>query len=76
MPGHSVRALLCGVLLVPLAWIGIVLAEKLHARGLLIPVMAIWVVVVLADIALAVLSISRSRRHRIEQTPEPKFGRR
>lgn len=76
MPSHSLRALLCGVLLVPLAWIGIVLVEKLHGNGALVPVMLVWGVVAATDLAFAVLSIGRSRRHRLEQRPEPKFGRR
>lgn len=76
MPGHSVRALLCAVLLVPLAWIGIVLFEKLHGRGVLIPVIAVWGLVLLADLTIALLSVRRSRQHRIDRTAEPKFGRR
>jgi uncharacterized membrane protein len=76
MPGHSVRALLCGIVLVPLAWIGIVLVGKLHGKGMLVPVLAVCGVVVLADVAVALISISRSRRHRIERTAEPKLGRR
>jgi hypothetical protein len=45
-----VKALLCGVLLVPLAWIGIVLVEKFHRRGLLVPVMMVWALVVIAAV--------------------------
>ena len=77
MPGHSVRALLCGVLLVPLAWIGIVLFEKLHGSGALMPAIVVWGFVVLADLTVTLLSVGRSRQHRINRTPEPGvFGRR
>jgi hypothetical protein len=47
-----VKALLCGVLPVPLAWIGIVLVEKFHGRGLLVPVMMVWALVVIAAVGL------------------------
>jgi len=76
MPSHSMRALLCGVLLVPLAWIGIVLFEKLHGSGALVPVIAVWGLVVLADLTVTLLSVGWSRQHRINRTPEPRLGRR
>lgn len=74
MPRHSIRALICGVLLVPLAWIGIVLLAKLHGSGALIPLMVIWALVIAADAALAIWSAARARRCRVEQTPESTSG--
>jgi hypothetical protein len=74
MPGHSVKALLFGVLLVPLAWIGIVLVEKFHARGLLVPVMAVWSLVVIADMGLAVMSALRSRQPESSGRPSLSLG--
>jgi hypothetical protein len=41
MPGHSLSTLLCGILFVHLAWIGIVLVGMLHGRLLLVPVMLV-----------------------------------
>ncbi|HEX5282575.1 MAG TPA: hypothetical protein VFW30_00515 [Bryocella sp.] len=76
MPSHSVKGLICGVLLIPLAWIGIVLIDKLHASGALVPVIVVWALVVLADLWFCVMSVARARRDRIERTPEPKLGRR
>jgi hypothetical protein len=76
MPSHSVKGFVCGVLLIPLAWIGIVLVGKLHAKGALVPVIVVWALVVLGDLWLCVMSVARARRHRIERTPEPKLGRR
>ena len=75
MPVHSLRALLGGVALVPLAWVGIVLVEKLHGRVVLLPVMIVWALVVAADVALVWFSVGRSRRHRVERQPEPMAGR-
>lgn len=76
MPGHSVRALVCGVLLVPLAWIGIVLMDKFRGSSALLPIIVIWGLVLLADLAIAIVSLGRARQHRLQRTPEPKFGRR
>lgn len=76
MPSHSVKGFICGVLLIPLAWIGIVLVDKLHGRGALVPAIVVWALVLLADLWLGVVSVARARRHRIERTPEPKLGRR
>ena len=75
MPIHSLRALLTAAAVVPLIWIGIVLIEKLHGRGALVPALVIWAVVLTADLGVAVWSLTRSRRHRIERRPEPTVGR-
>ncbi|HEV2576470.1 MAG TPA: hypothetical protein VGU25_04595 [Acidobacteriaceae bacterium] len=74
MPSHSVKALVCGVLLIPLAWIGIVLVGKLHGGAALVPAVVVWALVLLADLWFGVVSVVRARRHRIERTPEPKLG--
>ena len=74
MPGHSVKGFICGVLLIPLAWIGIVLVDKLHGRGALVPAIVIWALVLLADLWFCVVNVVRARRHRIERTPEPNLG--
>lgn len=76
MPTHSVKGFICGVLLIPLAWIGFVLAGKLHGGTALVPAIVVWALLVIADLAVCVLSVARARRHRIERTPEPKLGRR
>jgi hypothetical protein len=76
MPSHSVKGFICGVLLIPLAWIGIVLVGKLHGGVAFVPAIVVWALVVLADLWFCVMSVARARRHRIERTPEPKFGRR
>lgn len=74
MPSHSVKGFICGVLLIPLAWIGFVLVGKLHGGAALVLAVVIWAIVLLADLTICVLSVARARRHRIERTPEPKLG--
>ncbi|HEY4009573.1 MAG TPA: hypothetical protein VGM11_05440 [Acidobacteriaceae bacterium] len=76
MPVHSLRALVAAVMLVPLLWLGIVLVGKLHGSAALVPAMVAWAIVVLADLALTVWSLRRSRQHRVERRPEPTAGRR
>jgi len=71
MSGHTFRVLLAGVLLVPLAWIGIVIVAKLHGRGMLVPVLVIWGLIAAADLGFAVLSVKRARRLHVQHTPEP-----
>ena len=68
MPGRTFRVLLAGVLLVPLAWVGIVLFEKFHGRLILVPILVIWGLIAGADLAYAILSVSRSQRARVERT--------
>lgn len=75
MPVHSWRALLGGMGLIPLAWVGIVLMNKMHSGKPLLPALIVWAIVVAADLAFVLLSVTRSRRHRVERRPEPTVGR-
>jgi hypothetical protein len=62
MPGNVFRALLSGVLLIILAWVGMGILHKLHGSGALLPAMCAWGLVFVGLLIFAIYSATRSRR--------------
>jgi hypothetical protein len=64
MDRNFVIAVVTGLLLVPLAWIGIVLGVKVYEGHANIPVMLIWGVVFVVDVVIAFYSVLHLRSAR------------
>jgi hypothetical protein len=67
MDRTSVTALITGLLLVPLAWIGIAQAVKVQTRPGALHGMLIWGALFVIDLVIAVYSVLHLRRARAEQ---------
>lgn len=74
MERHSLRALLGVGLLVILAWLGIVLFAKIHTGGAPMGLAIVWLLGVLAALALVLWSVRQARQARLHRKPEKTHG--
>ncbi len=74
MAATHVKSFISGMLLVPLAWIGIVLFLRLRDTKWFLPFLVIWVVLFLADLAWTVWLTTRSRGERVNAPAGPRSG--
>jgi uncharacterized protein (DUF58 family) len=70
MERHSLRALLGIGLLVILAWLGIALFAKIHTGGAPVALVVVWVLGVMAALAIVLWSVREARQARLERRPE------
>jgi hypothetical protein len=67
MDRHSVTAFITGLLLVPLAWVGIAQAVRLHEGPAALSGMLIWGALFVVDLVIAVYSVLHLRRARAQR---------
>jgi uncharacterized protein (DUF58 family) len=74
MERHSLRALLGVGLLVILAWLGIALFAKIHTGRAPAALVVVWVLGVVAALAIVLWSVRQARQARLERRPESTRG--
>lgn len=70
MDRNSLRALIAGLLLVPLAWVVIALAVKQHGQSAGGSALLIWGILFVVDLVIALYSVLHMRRASAQRSRE------